>query len=43
MTEQSSTTPIVPELAAHAATASTPVEAGTVQTEEDITVTYGIA
>jgi uncharacterized protein YggE len=38
----SSTPPVLPEVA-RAATASTPVEPGTVQTEEDVTVTYAIA
>jgi hypothetical protein len=43
VTEQSSSTPPVLPEAARAASPSTPVEAGTVQTEEDITVTYAIA
>lgn len=44
VTETSSTTPpILPESEARAASPSTPVEAGTVQTEEDVTVTYAIA
>jgi len=39
----SSTPPILPSVAERAAAPSTPVEAGTVQTEEDVTITYGIA
>lgn len=43
VTEQSSTIPpLVPGIEARAANASTPVEAGTVQTEEDLTVTFAI-
>jgi hypothetical protein len=43
VTEQSSTLPVLPGFAAHAASPSTPVESGTVQTEEDVTVTFAIA
>ncbi len=39
----SSTPPILPGVEARAASPSTPVEAGTVQTEEDVTVTYAIS
>ena len=42
VTEQSNTVPVLPG-AARAAPATTPVEAGTVQTEEDVTVTFAIA
>jgi uncharacterized protein YggE len=44
VTENSSTVPpIFSSVAAKAPSASTPVEPGTVQTEEDLTVTFGIA
>jgi uncharacterized protein YggE len=42
VTEQSNTVPVLPG-AARAAPATTPVEAETVQTEEDVTVTFAIA
>ncbi len=43
VSEVSATTPVLPGLAARAASPSTPVEAGTVQTEEDVTVVYAIS
>jgi uncharacterized protein YggE len=43
VTEQSNTVPVLPGAARSAAPATTPVEAGTVQTEEDVTVTFAIA
>jgi len=43
VTEVSNSTPVLPQYASAAATKGTPVEAGTLQTEEDVTVTFAIS